>query len=154
MDNPQNNNNASPSGSEWLDEVFGAADVKEELGPDLLAVTSARLTHPNDVELEKILAEDWASVPDLEEPTVSVPENDTLKEPVSEEPVSQDPTIEILPDVPATQQLSAEEFEMSAEQILAEFAASEEAPENPGNTMFFAPPEAPQAEEYPAADCQ
>jgi UPF0755 protein len=35
----------------------------EEIGADELAVHTAGLTHPNDVELENILAEDWDSVP-------------------------------------------------------------------------------------------
>lgn len=168
MDNQQNNNGASPNGSEWLDEVFGAAEHTEELGPDLLAVTSARLTHPNDVELEKILAEDWASVPDLEEPTVSVPEKESAPaETVSEEPVSQDPTvtilseptIEVTPDAPAEQEVPPEE--LSAEQILAEYSqentASEPAEpvsEAPGDTMFFTPAEAPQTEEATEPETQ
>lgn len=36
----------------------------KEIGPDELAVHTAGLTHPNDVELENILAEDWDQVPD------------------------------------------------------------------------------------------
>lgn len=48
----------------WLDEVLGKLPIAEELGPDETAVSSAKLTHPKDAELEKILSEDWASVPD------------------------------------------------------------------------------------------
>ena len=36
----------------------------EEIGADELAVHTAGLTHPDDVELESILSEDWDSVPD------------------------------------------------------------------------------------------
>ena len=47
----------------------------EEIGPDELAVHTAGLTHPNDVELENILAEDWDSVPDHQEPAPTPEEN-------------------------------------------------------------------------------
>ncbi len=50
----------------WLDELLGTAHTARELGPDELAVHAAGLTHPDDLELEKILSEDWDSVPDLE----------------------------------------------------------------------------------------
>lgn len=70
MDNEQNKSLSPENGSDWLDEVFGAMESGDELGPDILAITSARLTHPDDVELEKILAEDWDSVPDPEEPPI------------------------------------------------------------------------------------
>ncbi len=48
----------------WLDSILGTSTPSAELGVDELAVTAAGLTHPDDLELEKILAEDWDSVPD------------------------------------------------------------------------------------------
>lgn len=42
-----------------------------EIGPDELAVHTAGLTHPDDIALESILAEDWDSVPEHPEPTPS-----------------------------------------------------------------------------------
>ena len=56
MDNKQNN---LPEDNNWLDEILGTANTAKELGPDELAIQAAGLTHPNDLELEKILAEDW-----------------------------------------------------------------------------------------------
>ncbi len=55
-----------PSNDNWLDELLGLSNTAQELGPDELAVQAAGLTHPDDLELEKILSEDWDSVPDLE----------------------------------------------------------------------------------------
>ena len=45
-------------------DVFKDPELEQEIGPDELAVYAAGLTHPNDRELENILAEDWDSVPD------------------------------------------------------------------------------------------
>ena len=42
-----------------------------EIEADELAVYTAGLTHPDDLELEAILAEDWDSVPDQEEPALT-----------------------------------------------------------------------------------
>ena len=47
----------------WLDEILGTTATMRELGPDELAVHAAGLAHPEDMELEKILAEDWDNVP-------------------------------------------------------------------------------------------
>ena len=66
MDKEQNATNL-PENNDWLDEILGRKESLRELGPDELAVQAAGLTHPNDLELEKILSEDWNSVPDLEE---------------------------------------------------------------------------------------
>ena len=65
MDN-QNRNHPSED-NQWLDEILGTAETARELGPDELAVQAAGLTHPDDMELEQILAEDWDSVPTPEE---------------------------------------------------------------------------------------
>ena len=51
MENQENN---------WLDEVLGASNTPNEIGADEQAVYTAGLTHPNDVELERILSEDWS----------------------------------------------------------------------------------------------
>ena len=42
---------------EWLDDVLGAAAPESEIGPDEIAVASAKLIHPNDMELEMIMSE-------------------------------------------------------------------------------------------------
>ena len=49
--------NETPQGEEWIDEVLGEAIPESELGPDEHAVASAGLIHPDDMELEMILAE-------------------------------------------------------------------------------------------------
>ena len=66
MDKEQNTANL-PENDNWLDEILGRTESLRELGADELAVQAAGLTHPNDLELEKILSEDWDSVPDLED---------------------------------------------------------------------------------------
>ena len=82
MDNEQNTPNL-PENENWLDEILGITEPLRELGPDELAVQAAGLTHPNDLELEKILSEDWDSVPDLEE--LEAPQQEITEELISEE---------------------------------------------------------------------
>ena len=69
------------------DKSYVEPPAPEEIGPDEDAVYQAGLTHPQDAELEKILAEDWSSVteespvePDVipEEPVHVVPSVDEL----------------------------------------------------------------------------
>ena len=65
QENKKNEENFSAlEGSDWLDEILGANDTAKELTGDELAMAAAGLTSPEDAELEKILAEDWDSVPD------------------------------------------------------------------------------------------
>ena len=56
-------------------DVLQDPALNQEIGPDELAVHTAGLTHPNDVELESILAEDWDSVPDHQEPVAEDPQD-------------------------------------------------------------------------------
>ena len=49
--------NDTPQGEDWIDDVLGASTVQDEIGPDEHAVQSAGLIHPDDMELEMILAE-------------------------------------------------------------------------------------------------
>ena len=60
MDNKQPDRSM---GDTWLDNILGPQDPVQEIGPDELAVQSAGLIHPADVELEKIVSEtkesDW-----------------------------------------------------------------------------------------------
>jgi len=51
-----------------LQNVLEDPAMGHELGPDELAIHSAGLKHPDEMDLENILAEDWDSVPDHEEP--------------------------------------------------------------------------------------
>lgn len=93
MDNQENNQN------NWLDDILEPAATPAELGPDEQAVYTAGLTHPNDLELERILAEDWSNeepaptqaaepqIPAVEETTTFQP----AQEPVEEPPVPQAP---------------------------------------------------------------
>lgn len=79
MDNNKKKDPASLVG-EWLDEILKKANLPEkdskssnpELGPDEYAIAQAGLTHPDDVELERIvqetLAENWG------DPQEEVPE--------------------------------------------------------------------------------
>lgn len=52
---------------------YEESPISEEIGPDEDAVYQAGLTHPQDSDLEKILAEDWASIMDE---TSVLPEED------------------------------------------------------------------------------
>ena len=91
MENNQNNP-TTPKDDNWLDEALGTTDTPKELGPDELAVQAAGLTHPDDLELEQILSEDWDSVPDLVTPSADGTEQPTdssdYQEPPAEEPTA------------------------------------------------------------------
>lgn len=66
-ENKKNEENFSAlEGSDWLDEILGAENTAKELTGDEQAMAAAGLTSPEDAELEKILAEDWDNVPDME----------------------------------------------------------------------------------------
>ena len=56
---------------EEFENVLQDPELGHEIGPDEMAVHTAGLTHPNDLELERILAEDWDSVPDQEVPAMT-----------------------------------------------------------------------------------
>lgn len=71
-----------PEEEDWLNALLGASEVNAEIGPDEHAVSSAGLTHPDDLELEKILAENWDAVPDLEEVSEDVPVPQPTPQPV------------------------------------------------------------------------
>ncbi len=50
-------NKDTQENQDWVDEILGSASPERELGPDEHAVYSAGLIHPDDMELEMILAE-------------------------------------------------------------------------------------------------
>ena len=91
-------------------DVLQDPALGEEIGADEAAVRAAGLTHPNEVELENILAEDWDSVPDLPESEV-IPE--LGEEPAAaeeaaadEEPLTEEAE-EIAPEAPAEEEPEA-----------------------------------------------
>ena len=53
----ENERNELPQNEDWLDEVLPTPEQSAELGPDEEAVSAAGLIHPDDMELEMILAE-------------------------------------------------------------------------------------------------
>ena len=76
-------NNHNHENENWLDEILGTAAPAEEIGPDEQAVYSAGLTHPNDLELEQILSEDWSADVAYE---AALREGSIKEEPVPEQP--------------------------------------------------------------------
>lgn len=94
MDHEQN---SLPEENEnWLDNILGTQDTAKELGPDELAVQAAGLTHPDDLELEKILSEDWDSIPDENAEDAAVSEDVSVTEDHSSQQadaVSEDATV-------------------------------------------------------------
>lgn len=56
MDN-KNDDFLLPDNEAWLNELLGRAPETKELGPDEQAVSMAGLTHPDDLEFEKIMQE-------------------------------------------------------------------------------------------------
>ena len=101
--------------NEEFENVLTDPELAAELGPDEMAVHTAGLTHPNDLELERILAEDWDSVPDQEIPAVTPEEalnqflyGDEEEEPQQEAPVAE-PT-RVIP-VPVEEPAPVEEYQ-------------------------------------------
>lgn len=88
--------------------------TSDEIEADELAVYTAGLTHPDDLELEKILAEDWDSVPDQDEPAM------TPEEALNQFLYGEDENEVVLEDAP-TQVISMDE------ELLAEAEPVEEA---------------------------
>ena len=70
-----------------FDDVLGAPLVNEEIGPDESAVSSAGLIHPDDMELEMIMAEHRSEEDPEEAPAVTeeAPEEDVLPEEPAED---------------------------------------------------------------------
>ncbi len=64
----------------WLDEILEKHDIHNEIGPDEQAVSSAGLTHPDDMELERIvqeaIAENWGDELGREEETPTPADED------------------------------------------------------------------------------
>ena len=73
----QNNNPQQPHNDDWLDEILGTQDVVEELGPDEQAIAAAGLTHPDDLELERIVQETMAEDFESKPLTENAPEQNT-----------------------------------------------------------------------------
>lgn len=89
MDKEQNQSGV-PEQNDWLDDFLGTSDSARELGADELAVHAAGLKHPNDMELEQILAEDWDSVPEAQEPVTETDESTVSAEESPATPMNQD----------------------------------------------------------------
>ena len=60
--------NDTPQSEDWIDDVLGESPLQSEIGPDEHAVHSAGLIHPDDMELEMILAEHREEETDSDEP--------------------------------------------------------------------------------------
>ncbi len=82
----ENKKSQIPQEDKWLDEILGKPVPPAELGPDEMAVTAAGLVHMDDMDLEKIMAEDWSKVPDLDGLDPAAPR----EEPPAEEPAPQE----------------------------------------------------------------
>lgn len=78
--NNQNNNPNPNQNEDWLDQILGRQNVPRELGPDELAVSGHRLTHPDEMDLERIVQE-----------TIAEAWEDEKKEKVTPKPVQATP---------------------------------------------------------------
>lgn len=78
----ENKTPLSPQDDSWLQDLFNNPDLAPELEADELAVTSVGLTHPADLELEKIiqetLSQDWEAEAAQEELELPAPELFTM----------------------------------------------------------------------------
>lgn len=85
----ENLNPEQPTGDKWLEAFLAAKDQETEIGADEQAVLSAGLTHPDDLELERIMQEvssdSWGVDPVAEpEPPVPAPVAAPIPEPEPE----------------------------------------------------------------------
>ena len=92
-------NKKDPAGmvDDWLNEILDRLNIdttdskteNAELGPDEQAVSSAGLTHPDDIELERIvqetLAENWGEELGIEKPSYAEETNSIQSMPLLEE---------------------------------------------------------------------
>lgn len=70
-----NQKNPTPSHDDsWINEILSQPDVGAEIGPDEQAVSAAGLTHPADLELERIIHETKA----MDDDTVSLTQQEIL----------------------------------------------------------------------------
>ena len=89
----------------WLDEILGKADLPkstQELGVDESAAASARLIHPDDMELERIvqetLAENWGGeFSESASPQQAEVESTQFFAPVQAEPAKKQPVADAAP---------------------------------------------------------
>ena len=102
-----------------------------ELGPDELAIHIAGLTHPDDLELESILAEDWDSIPDQELPEMTPEEalNQFLYGDDEGNPFTQEAQEELPPEEKPTQVISVAEIEQEVNEDIYEEALPEDVEE-------------------------
>jgi UPF0755 protein len=84
----------------WLNEILNRLDIEDpasekEIGPDEQAVASAGLTHPDDMELERIvqetLAENWGDTFAADEPSYTEASNHTQSFKAPESAEQQEP---------------------------------------------------------------
>lgn len=120
-----------------FEDVLKDPVLETELGPDELAIHHAGLTHPNDLELESILAEDWDSVPDQELPAMTPEEalnqflygdDEGLAEESEEVFPGEEPTqvINILPEQTHQEEVWEETAEEAEELPLEEITEADE----------------------------
>lgn len=87
-----------PAQDNWLDDILGKQQTMDDIGPDETAVASAGLTHPDDLEFERIIqeaiAQTWGEDPAPEQGPSSdssstqffAPQPETQPEPIEEKP--------------------------------------------------------------------
>ena len=129
-----------------FEELLQDPELNQEIGPDEFAVQAAGLTHPDELDLEEILAEDWDSVPEHEEQPLTPEEalNNFLyneEEEVAEtEPVSTEPT-QLIPDM-SEELVEAPEYPVDA----PEYPAEEPTQDLAGEADFYYEDEASESD--------
>ena len=100
---------------DWLDKLLVNPAPAEEIQADETAVAAAGLTHPDDLELEKIMSEDWDSVPPATEDTAIAAPAAEEAAPSSEipdiQPETPEPEAAIIPEeIPMQEEAPAQEL--------------------------------------------
>lgn len=110
MENKNDNSQLSET-RKWVPDPQEEDTPPVEIGPDKEAVLLAGLTHPNDVEFEKILSEDW-----LQEETSDLPTEAPEETEVSTEPEQPEDAPAFIPELPVQEEPMPQEEEESAPQ--------------------------------------
>ena len=131
--------------NEEFESVLQDPELSPELGPDEMAVHTAGLTHPGDLELERILAEDWESVPDQEIPAMTPEEalnqflyGDDEEEALNQELPADEPT-QVIPAAPQEDAIDECSEEVLPEPVYKEDEYPEEDTEIEDNDDSISP---------------
>lgn len=101
----ERSNPQTPQDDAWLDEILGTSHSTQEIGPDEHAVSAAGLTHPDDLEFERIMNEIMQAVNEPEAEQTSDTQDAPTQQFTPPEITVQDAATPQKPEEPAPEEL-------------------------------------------------